>query len=241
MWPPIWAILYRPNDGWNSSKCQTANFICSVDGRKIIGNDVSYENAQSECKRMNGTLCKTVLFVLVADLCYFSVTPKLQIANDYLGANSKLWTDFKRGQFVSVKVIVNHWKRNALIVTKHSAPKRPNSSSQLFGRWMRYVQYRYEITTKVNESHFISQSWNSYLNITEMNNGKLGYQEFPSIVTCTRDPLTPNTQESRWTATMHHSDKYERVGPWIPGLHYWWETEEQAESFCESILRLQSW
>ena len=57
---------------------------------------------------MNGTICKTFLFVLVADLCYFSVTPKLQIANDYLGANSKLWTDFKRGQFVSVKVIVNH-------------------------------------------------------------------------------------------------------------------------------------
>ena len=74
---------------------------------------------------------------------------------------------------------------------------------------MRYVQYRYEITTKVNESHFISQSWNSYLNITEMNNGKLGYQEFPNIVTCTRDPLKPNTQEFRWTATTHHSDKYQ--------------------------------
>ena len=58
-------------------------------------------------------------------------------------------------------------------------------------RIIRYEQYPYELTKKVNESHFISQSWNSYLNITEMNDGKLGYQEFPNIVTCTRDPLKP--------------------------------------------------
>ena len=78
---------------------------------------------------------------------------------------------------------------------------------------MRYVQYPFELTTQVNESHFISQSWNSYLNITEMNNGKLGWQEFPSIVTCTRDPLKP----TRTGLSIANSDLCRRSGPLIPG------------------------
>ena len=107
-----------------------------------------------------------------------------------------------------------------VIISEHSAPQ--GLWADQAGPRMRYEPYpSYELTTQVNESHFISQSWNSYLNITEMNNGKLGYQEFPNIVTCTRDPLKPTrTGLSMAGLSTANSDLCRRSGPWIPGLYY---------------------
>ena len=45
------------------------------------------------------------------------------------------------------------------------------------------IRYLFEITIKVNQTHFKSSSLNTYLNITELNTGS--HYKFPNVVTST--------------------------------------------------------